>query len=335
MLKKYTNYSLLSVLLAFCCANIANAESVIRAAFDVGSGTTKMKVAKVQTDTQVIEQVLLENEKQVEYKVDLTTHKSDKFSEQIQKTGLAVLADLKKEAVAQGATQFVGVATAAFRQAANAKEYLAKVKSQLAIDVNVISQEQEALLGYYGAMAHFQSKPEELLVWDIGGGSMQMIARDSTGKFITYLGGMGSVVFKDLIITDVQKKSASQSPNPISREQGAAALALAKKNAVATVPKTLQTLIKSGKMFIAGIGGVHYYSVRGQIGAESGVVNVADVAATLEKRLNLDDAALNSLNATTQVSNLILVKGFMQALGINELHTAKINLTDGVLVHPN
>src|SRR5690606_8482321 len=74
---------------------------VRRAAFDVGSGTTRMKIADVNTCKQIIENVIYEQQEKVDYKEDLVKS-GDRFSTDIQAAGLAVIQLLKNKALENG-----------------------------------------------------------------------------------------------------------------------------------------------------------------------------------------------------------------------------------------
>jgi exopolyphosphatase/guanosine-5'-triphosphate,3'-diphosphate pyrophosphatase len=54
----------------------------------------------------------------------------------------------------------------------------------------------------------------------------------------------------------------------------------------------------------------------------------------LNKGISLTDKEIGGQYADTEISNLILVLGFMQQLGISEVMTQNINLADGVLLNP-
>ena len=57
----------------------------------------------------------------------------------------------------------------------------------------MISQEEEAKLGFEGAVAQTGVDPDKALVWDTGGGSMQMITRSPKGKLETYGNEVGFI----------------------------------------------------------------------------------------------------------------------------------------------
>ena len=75
-------YMLLAVTNVFADECLKN-----RAAFDIGSGTTKMMVAQVDTCLQQVNQIFEEREIAVAYKEDLDSSQG-KFSKEIQDKGL-------------------------------------------------------------------------------------------------------------------------------------------------------------------------------------------------------------------------------------------------------
>ena len=68
-----------------------------------------------------------------------------------------------------------GVATSAFRNARNAREITQEIKRKYNISVDVISGEQEAEYIYYGVQAALDIGEQNVLLMDIGGGSVEFI----------------------------------------------------------------------------------------------------------------------------------------------------------------
>jgi exopolyphosphatase/guanosine-5'-triphosphate,3'-diphosphate pyrophosphatase len=113
-----------------------------RAAFDIGSGTTKMVVASVDKCRQHVIQILEEKEIAVGYKEDLGNLQG-KFSENIQNKGLNALRQLKRLAQKYNPDQFVGVATSAFRTSNNGTMLTKRIEKELGIPTEIISQRTE------------------------------------------------------------------------------------------------------------------------------------------------------------------------------------------------
>ena len=83
--------------------------------------------------------------------------------------GLSVLASLLARSEALGATARCAIATEVFCKARNGAAYLARVRKELALAVEVLSQQEEAEVGYATGVA--LSDVEEVICWDSGGGS--------------------------------------------------------------------------------------------------------------------------------------------------------------------
>lgn len=304
---------------------------VYRAAFDVGSETTKMKVAKVNKCLQKNEGIIYRNEAKVPY---AENHRSGTFNPAIKKAGIIALTGLKNKAISHQAEAFSGVATESFRQASDALEFLDEIKNKTGISLKLIDQKEEAILGYLAATAAFPAEPEKIIVWDIGGSSMQMILRDKNKKFIIYRGKMASVSFKEKIISQIkqQKLGKHSSPNPIGKENLKNAIEIA-SIAAENVSEEIRQIIHEPDTVIIGIGGVHNQSVKKQLKAKAGYTR-EELINAINRRIELNDKEIGGRYADTDVSNLILVLGFMEKLGIKKVMPVDVNLADGVLIDP-
>jgi exopolyphosphatase/guanosine-5'-triphosphate,3'-diphosphate pyrophosphatase len=308
---------------------------ITRAAFDIGSGSTRVKVARVDKCKSKVLEVFLEREEKVDFKEDLIKSNSDTFSEDIMNAGIETLRTLKAEADKFSPKEYITVATAAFREAKNGQKFIEKINVELWINPRIISQEEEALLGFYGSADSIGAAPENTVIWDIGGSSQQIVKYNGNDRFSIYEGKLGSVPFKDYIIKKI-KRTNTKSPNPINAYQTKLAVEYAKNTALKTVKKDIKEFLANTKdARVIGIGGVHYYSVKNQIDptGEKDTYTVGDVEKTLNSKIGKTDSDLgNPKYVETDVSNLALVFGFMKALNIYEIKTAKVNMTDGLLL---
>lgn len=73
-----------------------------------------------------------------------------------------------------GATRVEAVATSAVRDAANAEQFVARVRQEAGLQIRVIQGEDEARLSYLSALAHFDLGAGRTVVMDIGGGSLEL-----------------------------------------------------------------------------------------------------------------------------------------------------------------
>ena len=67
------------------------------------------------------------------------------------------------------------IATEACRQAANAPQFLMRVKKETGLDIEVISAAEEAKLAFRGCVSLLKPTPNRALMLDIGGGSTEFI----------------------------------------------------------------------------------------------------------------------------------------------------------------
>lgn len=303
-----------------------------RAAFDVGSEKTKMKVAKIDKCRQKKIEIISKKEVKVPY----AENKPDNvFNTEIQRVGIAALQALKKEAIDSGAQIFAGVATAAFRQAVNAPNLIQEINNQTGISVKLISQDKEAILGYLAAVSVLGLNENNIVVWDIGSTSMQMILQNKDQSFIIYHGNLASISFKEKILTQIQHKLPQlyHSPNPIGKENLEKAVEIVTL-AATEVPEGIKAIIGREGTIVIGIGGVHSESIKKQLHNKS-IFRREDIMSIIQYKINLTDKEIGGIYADTEVSNLILVLGYMNKLGLNEVRLVDVNLADGILIDPD
>ncbi len=73
------------------------------------------------------------------------------------------------------------VATEACRRASNGAEFIARVKRETGIALDIISAQEEARLAVLGCHALLEPGDSPALIFDIGGGSTELVLVDSTG----------------------------------------------------------------------------------------------------------------------------------------------------------
>ena len=67
------------------------------------------------------------------------------------------------------------VTTEACRQASNSGEFLARARAATGLDIEVITNEEEARLAFRGCANLLSSQPKHALIFDIGGGSTEVL----------------------------------------------------------------------------------------------------------------------------------------------------------------
>lgn len=323
--------AIITLLLSFSL--YANNCEEIRAAFDVGSGTTKLTVAKINTCLSQIGEVLLEKGVAIPFKSSLDNAPDGNFDSKIQAYGLEQIGKLKEEAATLGAKKFVAVATSAFRKARNGDEFAKRIERMLSIRFKVIDQRTEAILGHMAATQSTKKLGEDIIVWDIGGGSMQMTYLDKNQNYNIYEGKLASVSFKNMILAGIQGKNYSevQSPNPLGRAGAKKALNLAEYYAKIHVPNEVKEA--TARMKVVGIGSLHNYSILKNVTQNTTSYTLAEVLKRLNEVKQKTDIQIGGEYASTDVSNLCLVAGFMTELKIEKVDVQNVNMGHGILTY--
>ena len=329
----------------------------VRAAIDIGSGTTKMVVARMNVCDNVLLQVLAPGpaeklERIVKFKKNTLTTQDGRqvFSDEVIERGMQALSELKEEAVRYGAEEFSAVATSSFRKvnSEQALSVVARIRAELGIPARIISQEEEARIGFFGAFMSARVLLEDLVVWDIGGGSMQ-ISRwiSEEGRIETHMGNFASEEMHRYIIEELQHRDYTRvnTPNPMGTDVLLAAVGRAAEVASESLPDSFAQAIRSNPASrVVGIGGVHFYSnceVMTRLTGDGCRFGREELLHQISTNSHLTDSQLvgNGLSASIdyapyRISNGALTGGFMQAIGLDSVRCLKVDMSDGILIDP-
>ncbi len=88
--------------------------------------------------------------------------------------GINALKEFKKQIDFHQVTRIKNAATSAIRSASNGAEFIARVKSETGIELEIIDGDKEAVLIYQGVNAAIRIDQNSLII-DIGGGSVEFI----------------------------------------------------------------------------------------------------------------------------------------------------------------
>jgi exopolyphosphatase/guanosine-5'-triphosphate,3'-diphosphate pyrophosphatase len=336
MMRPRLNIALLAgLILCLCMTSPSSAQDatvVRRAAFDIGSANIKCIVADVDISTGLIVTPVATLSEKVDFAEDLARSYDGNLSKEVMAQGIQALERLKAVAVEKNALEYSAVGGRIFQKAQNGRAYFVRIRQETGIPSRVISEQQAAMLGYHAVRQELGDKAHDLLVWDIGGNSMQMTIRKPDGGLLFYIDPMASIAFKNVVIHNIQHKdiNTTASPNPVSADEAKQALAYIQAHAAMTVPLYIANRVSQPGLTVAGIGGVHYYSVPEVLGGRKETYTRDEVAEALKRWTGKPDKAFESEFAKSRLTNLILVLGYMDALGVKEIRPLKINQADGL-----
>lgn len=302
-----------------------------RAAFDIGSKGTKVKVAQVDVCSAQVVKLLLEKDIKVGYKQDLVASPDGNFSGAVMDEGIRALKGLKSEVAVFLPTAYSAVATAAFREARNAVPFVGRIRAETGIPVRIISQSSEGALAFKGAVQVAHAQPGRTVVWDIGGGSQQISVSNPDGSVTVAGNQLGSVAFREYVVTQIEHKAPDASPNPLKEKEAQLALQAAEAAGKQIDPEVAQRFSQP-QVVVFGLGGTHA-SVSDQAGSGKRF-RLDDLETAFRRSSGLTDAQLGGTSHASDVTNLALVLGMMRSLGISEVTSLNVNLADGLLVTP-
>lgn len=326
-----------SVLLLLLCVvfNLVDGNEK-RMAIDIGSGSTKVLIAEIEPDNNEIVNVLLSTTFPVPYQAALDKSSDGTFDAEVQATGLKAFSEMQKLAQQYEVQRVVAVATSAFRKANNSHAFVDKVFAETSFKIQVITQRQEGEIAFFSATASGEYSPENVVVWDIGTGSVQMTTVNDHGDLIVYMGeAMGSVAFQSYIMDVIQDKDLEEvfSPNPMSDND----LKLADSYARAFGRKAyplIKEKIKSNST-ILGIGRLFTSSVAPLAANENGLIDRKGLRTYIYAALDKSDDDLDNPFAHVDVSNCILTLAIMKALHIHEIRPIDTTSTMGIIASPD
>lgn len=307
------------------------AECITRSgALDFGSGTTKALVIEVDRCQKKLGRTLFEERVATPFNEALEKSPDGKIPESVVRQQLGVFQELVKKMRSHNPQEILAVATSVYRMAKNGEAVARSLSKDLGISLEVISQEREAELGYWSALAAKGLQPNErVVVWDIGGGSMQMFSLRE-GKTHIYKGDLASVSFKNRVLSEILKKDVKTvtSPNPL-KGKSQEAVKLAAQHARENVSPFFKENAQRFRWI--GVGGVLSMSVQDQSNKGASHFSRSELERNLKKRAFLRDEQMESEYKATDVTNLALVLGYMQQLKIPRVETAKVTLGQGLV----
>jgi len=141
------------------------------AAVDIGTNSIRSIIIQVDPAGKYR---ILDDEK-VTVRLGEGLHKAGIISPAAWERALEALSRQKKIIDGYRVRSIEAVATSAVRKAANGTEFIAAIKDQVGLEVEVISGEDEAELAALSAHHNFELEGVRHLIFDIGGGSLELI----------------------------------------------------------------------------------------------------------------------------------------------------------------
>lgn len=136
---------------------------------DIGSNSVHLVIGEYYNNEyfQIIDDV------KVNVRLNDKLAETGKLQQERMDFGIQTLSMFVSMCDAYGIQKVIAVATAAIRKASNGAEYVARIKTEVGLDVTIITGEVEAAMDYLGAINTLDIK--DALLMDIGGGSTEFV----------------------------------------------------------------------------------------------------------------------------------------------------------------
>ncbi len=148
----------------------ADQRDVRIAAIDIGSNSVRQIIA----DVSATGEIRVVDEMKAAPRLGEGLAETGRLSEVGIRNALDALVRMALLNRQMGATRTEVVATSAVRDAANRDEFITAVHDTTGLHVRVLDGDEEALLSYRSAVAHFDLGAGRAVVMDIGGGSLEL-----------------------------------------------------------------------------------------------------------------------------------------------------------------
>lgn len=315
----------------FLLTTVLESKPVIRAAFDVGSNDTKLRVAVVDDETNEILDVLYNENREVKLRFDLTKSQDGKLSTHIENELVNTINSMLQNAARYQFTQTFGIGTSVFRTALNGQEVLNSVKEKTGMMLHLSSQEEEGLLGFHTAVGATKKGENRIISWDSGSGSFQLTGMNE-GKIAMYGAELAFVPVYQLLFQMRGIAEISKAVNPVQLEE---VLILSQKmrDLLPPCPDWLKNTSKE----VIGIGGIKSCFSVGKIATGKWSYTKEDIYQALLQFTNKSDQELSMFPAVHEVAvELTIVYTLMNFCGIETVTYVPTNGTcDGILKMPH
>src|SRR4051812_1525477 len=162
------------------------------AALDIGSNSFHLIVAQVSPSGRM--EILDRAKEMVRFGETL---RAGMIGPDVFKRGLDALRSLKRIGDRHQPDAMIAVATSAVREAQNGGEFARAVRDELGIDMRVIRGQEEAHLIYLGARNALDLAGRRVALFDVGGGSTELILADSRECYLTVSLKLGVLRLRD------------------------------------------------------------------------------------------------------------------------------------------
>ncbi|WP_353929919.1 Ppx/GppA phosphatase family protein [Okeanomitos corallinicola TIOX110] len=148
----------------------------IIAAIDIGTNSLHMVVVKIEPTLPSFTMIAKEKET---VRLGDRNLETGELKPEVIKKAIACLGRFQELAKSLEAESIIAVATSAVRESPNGKDFIHKVETEIGLNIDLISGQEEARRIYLGVLSGMEFNHQPHIIVDIGGGSTELILGDS------------------------------------------------------------------------------------------------------------------------------------------------------------
>ncbi|MEN9711348.1 MAG: hypothetical protein RL441_1340 [Actinomycetota bacterium] len=298
------------------------------AVLDIGSNTVHLLVVDAHLGAAPIPATSIKHEMRLaEHLTDrgeLTSNTVDDLTTIISQC-LSVAEDL-------GCTEVLAFATSAIREAANGDAVLAAVRAETGIDLQILSGSDEARLTFLAVRRWFGWSSRNLLVLDIGGGSLEIAAgRDEYPSSATSVplgaGRLARNFFSSDPVKESDVKSLRKHARALLAEAAPTVLAAGQLDHVVATSKTFRSLARIAGAAPASDGPFVQRRLR-RADLKLWVPRLANMSSKQRAAL----PGVSPMRATQVLAGAVVAEACMDFFNLDELEIGPWALREGIIL---
>lgn len=297
------------------------------AAIDIGTNSIRLLKA------EIINGRLMSGNKELNMtRIGEGVNETGMLSEAGMERSVSALVDFENKAREWGAEKIYALATSAVRDSKNRDEFLKRVNDACGLNIEVISGDQEAKIGFLGVLAGVEEINGSILVIDVGGGSTELIVGDSDGIAFAHSANVGAVRMTGKHITT----------DPITNEE----YALVERDIALITEDVLIELKRHNISKAIGIGGTATtlgamkleMETYDRFKIQNSSVDIEDIsrinaelkALTVKERMELK--GLQPKRADIILAGSMVIEHILSELGVDRMYVSDFDNLEGCLM---
>jgi exopolyphosphatase / guanosine-5'-triphosphate,3'-diphosphate pyrophosphatase len=302
------------------------------AAIDIGTNTARLLVA--DTDADGLKHDL--KKRVIITRLGQGVDETRQFAPEAVIRTLEAIAEYADEIERLGAEEVRAIATSAARDAENSGEFIDAASNILGVKVDVISGLEEAGLSYLGATTGFpfKSQDDPVLVFDIGGGSTELIYGRGKKMERAISLDIGSVRLTELFVKNDPPSLAELTliREDVHRQVGNGLTEINPERGGLTVIGVAGTVttIQAVKL-----GLEHYYADAIHLTklTEADVRETLDLFLSMKLEERQDLPGLEPKRADVIIAGAIITETVLEESGASEMTVSDNDILDGVVIN--